>query len=636
MAFSKVFNLSWLTLFCASAGFPAQDPPLITRVANSLTGDARLAPGSIADIFGTNLVCLVETSCTASARGASEVGSFRPMVPKPFTANSPIAALFADDGPLLADAGSTSVIKVNSINARVLSISPTKVSIQIPSSVRPGAASFNVSWGDATSPNYSSLVAPVAPTLYTDSNDPTIGSFQTTGSQPINARSPARPGQELIALAMGLGSTTPSVPDNVAAPTSPLAAVDNVPTVLFDRRPIPLISAHLAPGFTLVYWVTFAIPADAAQTSHTVSLRTTIAGINYDSNEVTLPVSGSTVASGIRVGPSTLRPATLGSPNSEQFTATGGAAPYAFSVLAGNLPSGIRLDASGTLSGTTSQLLRFPSTFTIQARDANGGVGQLAYTLDVVALVGTSITAVRSASDFGGGFASFANGSWIEILGTALSTTTRVWDGAEFSNGGLDAPTVIDGVRVFINNRPAFVYFVSPTQLNVQAPGDTALGPVEVRVTNSLGVASFLARKVSAAPGMLAPTAFNVGGRQYLAAQFPDRTFVGRPNLLPGVAFRAARPGDQIILYGIGFGDVSPANPPGTVVTSANSLVESLTISFGQTPARVSYSGLAPLFLGVYQFNVTVPEVPNGDTQIEVTLGGQPLVQPLMYLTVQR
>ena len=198
------------------------------------------------------------------------------------------------------------------------------------------------------------------------------------------------------------------------------------------------------------------------------------------------------------------------------------------------------------------------------------------------------------------------------------------------------APTVLDNVRVFVNNQPAFVYFVSPTQLNVQAPADPASGPVEVRVSNSLGVLSFSVEKRSNAPGMLAPSAFNVGGRQYLAAQFSDRSFVGRANLIPGVSFRPARPGDQITLYGVGFGDVSPDNPPGSIVKSANNLVAPLSISFGQTTAAVSYSGLAPGFLGLYQFNLAVPQIPDGDSQINITLGGQTLVQPAIFLTVQR
>jgi uncharacterized protein (TIGR03437 family) len=44
---------------------------------------------------------------------------------------------------------------------------------------------------------------------------------------------------------------------------------------------------------------------------------------------------------------------------------------------------------------------------------------------------------------------------------------------------------------------------------------------------------------------------------------------------------------------------------------------------FGATPATLAYWGLAPNFLGLYQFNVVVPNVPNSDlVPITFTLGG--------------
>jgi uncharacterized protein (TIGR03437 family) len=48
----------------------------------------------------------------------------------------------------------------------------------------------------------------------------------------------------------------------------------------------------------------------------------------------------------------------------------------------------------------------------------------------------------------------------------------------------------------------------------------------------------------------------------------------------------------------------------------------------------VGYDGLAPGYLGLYQFNITVPQnVPDGDIPINVTLNGVPLQQHL-YLAV--
>jgi uncharacterized protein (TIGR03437 family) len=88
-----------------------------------------------------------------------------------------------------------------------------------------------------------------------------------------------------------------------------------------------------------------------------------------------------------------------------------------------------------------------------------------------------------------------------------------------------------------------------------------------------------------------------------------------------------------IVAYGIGFGDVTPAILPGVIVGSLNALVNPITLSFGSTPATLTYSGLAGGFVGLYEFYITVPDVANGDYQINVTQNGVPVPQT-MYLTV--
>jgi uncharacterized protein (TIGR03437 family) len=56
-----------------------------------------------------------------------------------------------------------------------------------------------------------------------------------------------------------------------------------------------------------------------------------------------------------------------------------------------------------------------------------------------------------------------------------------------------------------------------------------------------------------------------------------------------------------------------PHIPAGQIVTQLNQLVAPLQILFGPTAASVTYSGLAPNFVGLYQFNVTVPAVADND-----------------------
>jgi uncharacterized protein (TIGR03437 family) len=70
------------------------------------------------------------------------------------------------------------------------------------------------------------------------------------------------------------------------------------------------------------------------------------------------------------------------------------------------------------------------------------------------------------------------SGSWVSIYGQNLSATTRSWNAADFSGNSL--PTTLDGVTVTINGKVASVYYVSPVQLNVQAPADSSFGAVQV------------------------------------------------------------------------------------------------------------------------------------------------------------
>ncbi len=227
---------------------------------------------------------------------------------------------------------------------------------------------------------------------------------------------------------------------------------------------------------------------------------------------------------------------------------------------------------------------------------------------------------VISAFAFGGR-RSFASGSWIEIFGANFSQPATV----------------------LINNRAAFVGVVTPGQINAQVPEDSSSGPVQVVVRSgdrsSDPVTVF---KETESPGVLAPgtAPFRAGNRQYLAAVYPPGTegcpgdqvcFAGN---FAGVASRLPRPGDRLIVYGIGFGAVAvdgaaPSRYVGVAPGVLNRLVKPVVFRFGQVEARLEYAGLAPQAIGLYQFNLIVPQVPAGTVQLNVTLDGSPLGQTL-------
>ncbi|HLJ50117.1 MAG TPA: choice-of-anchor V domain-containing protein [Bryobacteraceae bacterium] len=248
---------------------------------------------------------------------------------------------------------------------------------------------------------------------------------------------------------------------------------------------------------------------------------------------------------------------------------------------------------------------------------------------------GPTITGIQSA----GGFnpkAGIAAATWIEIYGTNLSTTpTRSWAGSDFN--GNNAPTSLDGVSVTVGGKSAFVDFISSGQVNVQVPDNIPLGPgVPVVLTTSQGQSSPVSvTTASLAPALLALPQWDVNSKQYVVAQFPQdgNKYVGPTNLINGLTFRPAKPGEVITIYGIGFGPVTPANPSGTVTTQGNTVNTTPVFRFGQTPAELQYQGLSPFAVGLYQFNVVVPNVSAGDIQLNVQMGSITLNQSL-FVTV--
>jgi len=263
--------------------------------------------------------------------------------------------------------------------------------------------------------------------------------------------------------------------------------------------------------------------------------------------------------------------------------------------------------ASGSIDASTVNQLTFALHFTLQPS-------------------APTITGVISASAFGA-FPTFGPGSWIEIYGTNLGVGPQSWSSANFN--GVDAPTTLVGSSVTINGQSAFVDYVSATQMNAQVPG-VGTGPQSLVVTTATGTpnpqssAPFTVNLVADNPGLLAPSSFKIGGTQYAVALFTDGAYVLPTGAIPGITSRPAVPGDTITLYGVGFGPVVQLTPPGQLAQGQSQLALPFTLSIGGTSVGAPpYAGLAPDFVGLYQFNVVVPSVGAGNAvPLTFTLGG--------------
>ena len=234
-----------------------------------------------------------------------------------------------------------------------------------------------------------------------------------------------------------------------------------------------------------------------------------------------------------------------------------------------------------------------------------------------------TIGGVITAGAFGAFQSTVAPGTWIEIYGSAFAGGSRGWAEADFT--GSTAPASLDGTAVTIGGQPAFVDYISPGQVNALVPSNVPLGQQPVTVRSLVGTSDPFTVTVNAAqPGMLAPPQFKINGKQYVAALFSDNTTFAVPaGAVGGATSRAAKPGDIVIIYGVGFGPVIPATPAGQPAPSNTSLSSPLEVFFGGTPATLQYWGLSPGSYGLYQFNVVVPSVPANDaTPLTFKLAG--------------
>ena len=205
-----------------------------------------------------------------------------------------------------------------------------------------------------------------------------------------------------------------------------------------------------------------------------------------------------------------------------------------------------------------------------------------------------------------------APNTWVEIKGINLAPAddSRIWQASDFTSARM--PAALDGVSVTVNGRAAYVYYISPTQINILTPPDAMSGAVQVVVTNN-GIASapFAARAQT-----FSPSFFVFSGGPYVAAVHANGGLIGPTTLYPG-STTPARAGEIVLIFANGFGQTNVTVTSGSL-TQSGTLSPLPLIQMGGVTATVQFAGLvAP---GEFQFNVVVPaSLTNGDQPITAT-----------------
>jgi uncharacterized protein (TIGR03437 family) len=234
---------------------------------------------------------------------------------------------------------------------------------------------------------------------------------------------------------------------------------------------------------------------------------------------------------------------------------------------------------------------------------------------------GVTVTppAITNVANAEGQAPTIAANTWISIYGSNLAKEgdSRIWQGSDFVNGQM--PTQLDGVSATVNGKPAYVYYISPTQVNVLTPPDAISGSVPVVVTYGTPSPAF-----SAPAQAESPSFFAFGSGPYVAATHVNGNLIGPATLYPGFSTPAA-PGETVVIYGNGFGATSTAVTAGAV-SQSGTLSPLPVITIGGVAAQVQFAGLN-VTPGEFQFNVVVPST--------LAAGDQPIVATYNGLTTQ-
>jgi uncharacterized protein (TIGR03437 family) len=275
-------------------------------------------------------------------------------------------------------------------------------------------------------------------------------------------------------------------------------------------------------------------------------------------------------------------------------------------------------------------LVYFDSTNLLTSSDtltATGAKVASAYTA-IAALSSAPPPVISTVANAEGEAPTIAPNTWVDIKGTGLAPAgdIRIWQGGTDFFGSL-MPEQLDGVSVTVNGKSAFVYYISPTQVNILTPPDAILGPVQVVVNNN-GVTSAPATASSKA---LSPSFFIAAGPYVLAQHGADNSLVGPTSLFPG-STTPAKPGETVVLYANGFGPVSQAVVSGSI-TQTGTLSPLPTVTIGTINAVVQFAGLVSP--GLFQFNVVLPPTaPAGDLPLSATYNGATTTSGVL-ITVQ-
>ena len=214
-------SLIWLLL----PGLAAAGVPVVNDITDSAAYGPRVAPGSLATIFGTGLA-----SSTASASGF----------------------------PLPSNLGGSTVSVAGTL-APLLYVSATQINFQVPSSARAGEVNVVVNGPGGASAAFSMTVTAEAPALYQYGTNHALA--QNANGALNSDTASATAGSVITVYLTGQGAVSNPVTDGTAAPTAPLSSASATATATIGPLNAPVQFLGLTPEFAGLAQANIQVPA---------------------------------------------------------------------------------------------------------------------------------------------------------------------------------------------------------------------------------------------------------------------------------------------------------------------------------------------------------------------------------------
>ena len=290
---------------------------------------------------------------------------------------------------------------------------------------------------------------------------------------------------------------------------------------------------------------------------------------------------------------------------------------------------GITSGSSGTGSGTV--LYAVAANAGTSARSGTLTIAGQTFTVSQAAVGGPVTPTVIS-----GGVVDAASfqprplvaGGIAAIFGTNLASTT-----AQATTTPL--PTTMGGVAVQMNGVTARLFYVSPTQINFQAPWGLSTQS-EATLTVSRDGMTSAPVSVSLAPARPAIFTMNGQGQGAIVVALTGQ-LAAPPESAPGLPARPVRRGEFISIYCTGLGLVTnpPADGAPALASPLSAALSQPSVAIGGQTMTGTFAGLAPGFVGLGQVNAQVPEAAPVGSNVPVALIVNGVISNTVFIAVQ-